>query len=65
MFDFLRREKTLLAQARELKALRAEVEALRAQNDSMRVGMRRCVTCDYRLQARDSAPVVSVSEESQ
>ena len=48
--NVFQREQRLLNQARELKQLRAEVEKLRAQNDSMKQGMRRCVTCDYRLQ---------------
>lgn len=39
----------LLVQQREIAALRAEVEQLRAQVDSMKTGMRRCVSCDYRI----------------
>jgi cell division protein FtsB len=46
------REKQLLAQAKELRLLRAEVARLRAQNESMRQGMRRCISCDYRLEAK-------------
>ena len=42
----------LRQQERELKQLRAEVATLRAQNDSMRSGMRRCITCEYRLEAK-------------
>jgi cell division protein FtsB len=34
---------------REVAALRRENEELRGRNASMREGMRRCVTCDYRL----------------
>jgi hypothetical protein len=49
---FLEREKKLLLQARELKQLREEVQQLRAQNESMKVGMRRCITCEYRLDAK-------------
>jgi hypothetical protein len=49
---FVQREKKLLEQARELKQLRNELTKLREQNESMRAGMRRCVTCDYRLAAK-------------
>jgi cell division protein FtsB len=49
---FFQREKRLAEQARELKRLRAEVASLRAQNDSMRSGMRRCISCEYRLEAK-------------
>jgi hypothetical protein len=48
-----RRERLLWHQARELKRLRRELEQLRAQNESMRVGMRRCTTCEYRLAAKE------------
>jgi len=33
----------------EVDRLRKELAILRAQNESMRAGMRRCVTCEYRL----------------
>jgi hypothetical protein len=39
----------LLAQQREIAALRAELGELRAQVDSMKSGMRRCLSCDYRI----------------
>lgn len=52
--NFLQREKQLLAQTKELKQLREELVRLRAQNESMREGMRRCITCDYRLEAKAS-----------
>ena len=42
-------QKRLWQQQRELDQLREELTKLRAQNDSMREGMRRCVTCDYRI----------------
>lgn len=47
--EILGAQKQLWAQRQEIAQLRAELAALRAQNDSMREGMRRCVTCDYRL----------------
>ena len=50
--EFLKREKRLREQSRELKQLRVELQRLRAQNESMRVGMRRCITCEFRVQAR-------------
>ena len=49
---FLQREKRLREQAAELAVLRAEVEQLRARNESMRQGMRRCISCEYRLQIK-------------
>ncbi len=33
--------------------LRRENADLRSKNDSMREGMRRCVTCDYRLDYKE------------
>jgi len=33
----------------EVKRLRRENALLQAQNDSMRAGMRRCVSCEYRI----------------
>ncbi len=42
----------LWRQQREITQLREELARLRAQNDSMREGMRRCVTCEYRLDVR-------------
>jgi len=48
--ELLAREKTILAQSRELAALRSEVETLRAQNERMKTAMRRCITCDFRLE---------------
>jgi uncharacterized protein with PIN domain len=46
------RGKKLRAQARELKELREELVRLRAQNESMRQGMRRCISCEYRLESK-------------
>ena len=42
-------QKRLWRQSREIEQLRSELAKLRVQNDSMRDGMRRCVTCDYRI----------------
>ena len=42
-------QKRLLQQDREIKLLRQELQSLQSQNASMREGMRRCVTCEYRI----------------
>ena len=42
-------QKRLLQQEREIKLLRKELQSLQSQNASMRDGMRRCVTCEYRI----------------
>ena len=47
--DLLRPRKRLLQLESELQSLRRELDALRSQNESMRQGMRRCVTCEYRI----------------
>lgn len=47
--QWLAREKKLLQQAQELKQLRRQVEQLKQQNESMRTGMRRCISCEYRV----------------
>ena len=39
----------LLAQQRRIRSLEREVEKLQLQNVSMREGMRRCVSCEYRI----------------
>jgi seryl-tRNA(Sec) selenium transferase len=47
------RERHLWEQSRELRALRGELETLRAKNERMRLAMRRCVTCDYRIEVEN------------
>ena len=47
--DIFAAQKRLWQQQQEIDQLRNELAKLRAQNDSMREGMRRCVTCDYRI----------------
>jgi cell division protein FtsB len=49
LFEVFANQRKVLQQQKEIAQLKAEVEKLRAQNDSMRDGMRRCVTCDYRI----------------
>lgn len=43
-------ERRLRSQERELRGLREEVRKLQEQNARMREGMRRCTTCDYRIE---------------
>jgi hypothetical protein len=47
--ELLAPQTRLLQQEREIKRLRSELQSLRSQNASMRDGMRRCVTCEYRI----------------
>ena len=47
--DLLSPRAQLLMQERRIRKLEREVEQLQAQNDSMRAGMRRCVSCEYRI----------------
>ena len=49
LLEILSAQKRLRQQQQEIEQLRDELTKLRAQNDSMRQGMRRCVTCDYRI----------------
>ncbi|MGI9287469.1 MAG: hypothetical protein ACR2P1_18950 [Pseudomonadales bacterium] len=39
----------LIQQEQQIKQLQKELAALRAQNDNMREGMRRCLSCEYRI----------------
>ena len=39
----------LLVQRREIATLRKEVERLQRENERIRIAMRRCVPCQYRL----------------
>ncbi len=53
-------QKLLRRQQQRIATLEEENAALRAQNQSMREGMRRCVTCDYRIDFKNrqgQAPV--------
>lgn len=62
LFGFFHSQKTLLQLQREVKALRKDNARLTEKNESMRQGMRRCVTCDYRLDAKarlGKAPVLN------
>ena len=50
--DLFKPQQKLVQQAAEIRRLRDEIETLKQQNSSMREGMRRCVTCEYRLAVR-------------
>ena len=41
--------KRLWQARRDIEILRTERDRLQQQNNSMREGMRRCVTCEYRI----------------
>ena len=51
--DLFKPQQTVLRQAAEIRRLQEEIENLKQQNSSMREGMRRCVTCEYRLAVRN------------
>ncbi len=44
-----RPQQKLLQQERELRSLRKQLNTLTEQNHSMKTGMRRCVSCEYRI----------------
>ena len=58
--DLLAPRSRLLQQERDIRQLKKELAALRSQNNSMREGMRRCVSCEYRIDYKErqgQAPV--------
>lgn len=61
--DFFSPRLELLSQQRQIRALEKQVAELQAQNESMREGMRRCVTCEYRIEFKqrqgEGAPAVT------
>ena len=57
-------QKRLWRQSREIERLRSELAKLRAQNDSMRDGMRRCVTCDYRIDFKQRQDADSAARQA-
>lgn len=59
-------QKLLRQQQQRIATLEEENAALRAHNQSMREGMRRCVTCDYRIDFKNrqgQAPVETTPAE--
>ena len=49
LFELFSPQQRLLQQEREIRQLRQELQLQQAQNESMRSGMRRCVSCEYRI----------------
>ena len=49
LFELFAPQKRLLQQEQEIAQLRRELKAMQTRNESMRDGMRRCVSCDYRI----------------
>jgi hypothetical protein len=67
LLEILTAQRRLWQQQREIEELRKELAKLRAQNDSMREGMRRCVTCDYRIdfkRRQDDVQLTTVLKQS-
>tara|TARA_R110002049_G_scaffold153573_1_gene317847 strand:- start:967 stop:1230 length:264 start_codon:yes stop_codon:yes gene_type:complete len=62
--DILSPQRRLLQQEREIAQLRDELGKLQAQNDSMRAGMRRCVTCEYRIDVKARQDASTMGEHS-
>jgi hypothetical protein len=50
LLEVLAQERRMREQKREIRELREEIEKLRTKNERMREAMRRCLTCDYRLE---------------
>lgn len=50
LLETLARERRLRDQEKEIRELRQEIERMRAKNERMQEGMRRCVSCEYRLE---------------
>ncbi len=64
--ELFRPQRRLLQQAREIRRLKQELAEMRARNDSMREGMRRCVTCEYRIDFKNrqgQAPVGNTTKD--
>jgi hypothetical protein len=64
LLEIFSAQKRLWQQQREIDQLREELSNLRLQNDSMREGMRRCVTCDYRIDFRERQDSAIGAEQS-
>jgi hypothetical protein len=55
LIELFAQERRMFQKDREIERLRDEVAKLAAQNTRIQQAMRRCVTCDYRLQVVGSA----------
>ena len=53
LLEIFSAQKRMRQQQRELDQLQEELTRLCAQNESMREGMRRCVTCEYRIDFKE------------
>ena len=65
--DLFSPQQRLLQQQREITQLKRELAELQTQNASMRNGMRRCTTCEYRIdfknrQGQDPADIITGTE---
>jgi prefoldin subunit 5 len=56
LFVFFDQARRLHTQEAELQRLRSEVQKLQHQNERIQTAMRRCVTCDYRLEVIGKKP---------
>ena len=54
LLEVLAQERRMREQKHEIRELREEIEKLRIKNERMREAMRRCLTCDYRLEVDGS-----------
>ena len=66
--EFFATQKRLLYLQREVRELRKENAQLKEKNDSMRRGMRRCVTCEYRLDFKErlgKAPILATKSATE
>jgi len=53
MLRYLQPLRTINQLQRQLAELSRDVTKLRRENASMRAGMRRCVTCEYRIECKN------------
>jgi len=65
ILEILAQERRLRAQKHEIAELRQQLGSLHSQNERMRKAMRRCVTCEYRIEVdtrrRASEPAAATS----
>ena len=54
MFSFLSQTLTDRQQKQRITDLEKKIELLEKQNDSMKQGMRRCITCEYRTEYKNN-----------
>jgi hypothetical protein len=49
LVEIFSRHQQLRRQQQQIKQLQLELQQLRLQNENMRQGMRRCASCEYRI----------------